>query len=1081
MTYLLSQYRPDSTTEREARLIFDVNGTTVTPAEGFWENTKETVGNVLNTRFLKATVNIAGDAMSGMRTVIYDAWTKDARTEELKDGQLSTVAEFARFAPPTLQRIITERYAAGERPSLEKLAEILDLGNWIRFFDEHKSSFQPTESHPKIPPTILNGPEGIFQSLPEHPLLDKVTGLPVLGPPDGSTQQWVREKTLFYEEFVAALIPLGVRNDPKFVNYFGTDLTARGERGRLMLAHDNADRKMTRALNMILGIEQPYADPVARENDPAFQIAKASLMHQYWRDGKRYIDLSDGTKARLPLTLTNREITADGKQIYRGEGLKPQFLFDVERVIGNDMFMGDPAAIANRLPPSVIKGALNPVMGVLEPEDIPVLRATIANRKVDDNLHELGSITKVRTKTKVIQKEQQRDAETIGEIYNSMSGFEKIALVSIAGYALANSNAARMGVGALGTLYFAQKFIMKQEDPLNDSWAPIVRGVVEPIQKMARGPMKKYLGIEFDKEKYTDDEMVRRTSLMESFLTERSRMDLNSSVAGLTILADMKLSELQSFFTTTHNGMTSAIAFWDPAFRAKMQKSLEDHGLDPRAAENFFSEGPFSFREEPYYIARRKHARDGSPTAQIRNPALLEFREEPPNHMITQNVMEAGDGLGTIFYMVAAKLPENKEAMRCIEYFRSTMGLGSYQDLPSGPNHRAEIFDDSGNRVVMYVDPQVLYAQLIRAGTVEASTMDISLMDFVASEMYASTSPVMLARREAGVTPVAAVAAEKPRVRGTDDEPPDTDGTTGDFSDPTGTDADTKSTAGSGDSTKSADGVDHDTVATSGAADETKSVSGSADSAKSSKGADDNSMASAGADADPSASSGTGDTPSRTPGDSSDTAKTSGTGDKPGTNPGSGGDTTSRTPGDSADPAKTSGTGDKPGTNPGSADTASDATGTADDKASSSGAGHDKGKEKGSSDDTSSSGGAADTPGAVKGDTDSAGKNKGTESGSTSPGGGTDNSGSKNGGNGDTEKKTGTGDASKTPGGSTDTLGSQKGGADSAQEKTGTDVDSKVQGGGVDTPGSTNGGDGSTSSPSGGTDDSEPEEDTSKK
>ena len=681
MNRILRQFRPESSLHQEQRLCALDN-----PLRGAGEWLGEKYNQLsANTKacfdYLRTkSANIAND--------VFNVWRLDPRPEEQKNGQLMTIAEFARTAPPSLQSYIEQGFRDGERPTLAEVTSIYSQQAWIELFNNPNNFF--VLSLPQTDrPTLRQGPKGILQAMDEE------------------------HRKLFYYEYVEGIIPLAVRDNPRYREIFGGSGDKLARAGE-MVKHLS---EINGAMGMMLGINAP-PDEATRDDDAAFNIAREGLMNYYWRDGKRYIPSADGvSELRLPLALGPVADTDEyGQRIDRGEGLKPQFMQDVARVVGNDIFMGRAEDIRDRIGPSFLKGALDPAFGVMEPDDLPELRSFIGNRSADKTANDLQTRVDTRRNMDVIRREQRRNAETLGQTFSNMSGMEKIALVSLAAYMISTSKGVRNAIGALGVLYFGQKFLLKQKDPINEVWSPLIQGLAKKSADFVRPGFQKF-GIEFDHEQYSDQEIQRRINLMSRFLSENSRMEFNTSVQGFTILADMKLSELSQFFTISSTGTLASVRFWDPAFKKMIRERCAKHGLDPATAEKFFG---------------------GLDPEEITDPMM---RKEFEDQRLNRHMREAGDGLGTVFYMCAVREPENKVPMRIIEYFRSTMGFGSYQDLPIG-QHYAEYIDERGAKRRELVYPRQLYVELVRRGQELANGKDISLLNFVQQELGADTNPV---------------------------------------------------------------------------------------------------------------------------------------------------------------------------------------------------------------------------------------------------------------------------------------------------------------------------------------------------
>lgn len=729
MMFFTRQFRPDHLSMKERRLCYDFKSS----IGDSYDSISRTLGEGMYkvSEGANACFNVIKGCSKTLANDIFNVWRLDPRAEDLKNGQLMTIAEFANTAPPLLQALVEQLFRDKERPTLSEITLIFSQQQWLSLFSDPNNFYE--RSLPRTPKaTLRDGVKGVFASMDDE------------------------HRKLFYFQYVEGIIPLAVRDDPRYSEIFGE--------GDKLLRADEMVKHLTEingSMGMMLGLQSP-PDPALRATDTSFNIAKEGLMHHYWRDGKRDVESEDGSgrMIHLPFSLdTTMDRDEDGKLVKRGEGLKPQFTQDVERVVGHNLFMGGPDDIRRRLGPSFLKGALDLSFGVMEPDDLPPLQAYIGNKTADKTTNKLQTSVNVRARTNVIRREQMRNAETLGDTFSNMSGMEKIALVSIAAYLLSTSKTARGAVGALGVLYFGQKFLLKQNDPINEVWMPMIQGLVKKSTDFVRPGFQRF-GIEFDHEQYSDAEMQSRIGLMSRFLSDNARADLNTSVEGFTILADMKLSELAQYFTMSSDGSLAAVRYWDPNFKRLIKEKVAKHGLDPATAERFFG---------------------GADPEIISDPVIrAQFEEQ----MLNRHLREAGSGLASVFYMCAVREPRNKVPLRIIEYFRGTMGYGSYEDLPVGA-HYAEYIDEGGYKVRELVYPRDLYVQLVREGQELASGKQTSLLQFVSSELGADTSPVMLAKAAPkSPTPsrrTVPVSLKKRGPMGPTDDLPDAPGATDDL------------------------------------------------------------------------------------------------------------------------------------------------------------------------------------------------------------------------------------------------------------------------------------------------------------
>jgi hypothetical protein len=116
---------------------------------------------------------------------------------------------------------------------------------------------------------------------------------------------------------------------------------------------------------------------------------------------------------------------------------------------------------------------------------------------------------------------------------------------------------------------------------------------------------------------------------------------------------------------------------------------------------------------------------------------------------VNKHCLEAGDALGTVFYMIAAKQPQHKNSMKIIESFRGTYGVGSYKDLPLG-QHLVDV-DHSGNSI--RVNPREIYVNMVKEGRLLAGNMDMTLMEYMKQEVGSNAAPVQYANAPTNKSP----------------------------------------------------------------------------------------------------------------------------------------------------------------------------------------------------------------------------------------------------------------------------------------------------------------------------------------
>ena len=195
--------------------------------------------------------------------------------------------------------------------------------------------------------------------------------------------------------------------------------------------------------------------------------------------------------------------------------------------------------------PDTFRAALR--LGVIQQSDLKALQTdglerlaamnTDVHSKVSQNLDALTQSSKA---------ERQRDAVGIRDLFNDMGGIEKLALLGVAGYGLTT----QIGRGLLGTmtfLYFGQKFLLKDADPL-ETWSGLLTKGLNFSNKL--GPDA--LGGVADPQK--------KVALMLNFLKEydpAGYKTLEMQATGFGLMADTKMSDISRNFIFHGDGTLS--------------------------------------------------------------------------------------------------------------------------------------------------------------------------------------------------------------------------------------------------------------------------------------------------------------------------------------------------------------------------------------------------------------------------------------------------------------------------------------------------------------------------------------------
>ncbi len=405
------------------------------------------------------------------------------------------------------------------------------------------------------------------------------------------------------------------------------------------------------ALQYMLGEKNP--DPTNTPPEPAFLLAKAALRAQY---GNR--DLRSARKM-------NAGFYEDLADHTKGFAMMPSI-----------------QSLRSTLEPSLLNGVLNPLMGIVDPTVHKEVEYTLSQKKMDRELALLSDRQELGKLTKVDKLSRERDSETLGETFSNLGGAEKIALLAIGGFLL--HKMPKM-FATLGVMYFGQKFLLKQEDPLNEIWAPLARGVVQKATDVVQGPTERLLGIKFADKKLTPEETAARMDLMEQFLTEEARNRCHCTTIAFSLLSEMKLGDLARYTTILSDGRV--VLHYTKEFKEQARPMLERMGYDPRAIDQFFTQSQTTIPE-----AQAKKLGFAGP--------------------VTENMLSAGEGLGFIYYSLAFDHdPKYREMVPFIEAERRRNDC-TYNNLPDTPVQ----YDVNGDGVLEWTNAHAMFVEMMLEG-----------------------------------------------------------------------------------------------------------------------------------------------------------------------------------------------------------------------------------------------------------------------------------------------------------------------------------------------------------------------------
>lgn len=632
---------------------------------------------------------------------INDAWNSDQNAEEIKNRSFAPIASFAETAPTGIKDLIEEKFIEIKgKLTKDQIEKIFSHKQWLdafrgsNLYSEAEKPFNPSE-----------GVLGLLQSVSIK-----------------------RRQELFYQ-YVTLLVPGEVMD--KHTDVFGEALPeksgAPGEMERAIgekkqtIAVKNKDR-IADVLGGILGVDTIPKEKNGKEN-PAFIIARDSLLIRFFQDGRK---VDPETGEAYPIA-PEQQFDAKGNLI-NANGGKPRLMQEVEQAMLRTPRARSMDEFINAIPDSPLKGAFK--LGALDRNDYPKLEDLFARRGADVSMAKLKAQQMFEQYGGVQRREIQKQAETVVDIFQQQSGFMKLAIILGGITLLSQSKFARRAGGTLAVLYLTQKFLLKQENP-EEIWSGIAQGIAGKSMKVMK-PVGDYLGVKIDP-RMTPKELHSRTDIMQQFLRQNTRENLDTSIAGFSLLGDMSLQELRGYLRVGDGslGQRAVLNTGDDNFRRSASQRMRELDIKSQAVQSFFNDG------EPIELSPSLQGQIGKKT-------------------INKRALDVGDALATVYYLVAAERPEFRQDVELIERARGDYGVGGYSYLAEAGDDKdltrrstrvsdlPDSYKNPSNGATF--NPRERYQQLILEGMNLAPAM--TLAEFVAKSMRLEEDRKVFAERE---------------------------------------------------------------------------------------------------------------------------------------------------------------------------------------------------------------------------------------------------------------------------------------------------------------------------------------------
>lgn len=660
--------RRPNLTDSERRLIAFADASSPIPRESSSPSIIET-GAYGIAAWSKELFNILGDAGKDIINGLHDGWTADTRSEAIKNKEMAGISESLKLMPSPMRVALEREFAKGERLALKDLGPLFQLDTWSVAF-ETPDVFDVTKT-PVVPMASLSGgPIAIIRSL------------------DGPAR-----REMFYEFFVRLAPPeVGEIRDyqdeetQQAMSAYHTIVEGdtKEKQAEFLFADKSRVSQAQSVMGGILGRENRM--PTAASNPKAYLVARASLRQHYWIDGVRTFD-----GERLPVQRAPLERTVPGGREVFAVGAKPRLFDDVAQAIGSGVRGSTTEKLRRALPPSLLKGAL--AMDVISQPDLTEIEIALGNREAELSRAQVDARTQYSELSGIVKAEKAREGQDFATTFSNLSGFEKMALVA-AGVYLASQMPGLTAAGAV--LYFGSKFLLKKDDPINGTLAP----AAQRIAGMFNSSVKYVTGgnVDIDGDKFTSVEAAQRVEVMQRFLSEKTKSDLDSSVTGFSLLGDMNLIQLRGALVLgSDDGSSPLRAGLDTRSTSFsfLKSRLREKGLRSTAIHRFFVDGPTDSVADDPALARGLGA-----------------------ERVNANLLDAGNGLMVVYYMVAARKTKNRDMVQRLEKLRADAD-GRYESLPLG------YVDVEG----VLINPRQEFMKLVREGMRDAPNQ--SLDEFV--------------------------------------------------------------------------------------------------------------------------------------------------------------------------------------------------------------------------------------------------------------------------------------------------------------------------------------------------------------
>lgn len=678
MRPILTFHRPDVSDAEHRLLSVEMQG------PGYLESIAS--GTADWAKWLK---DVVGDTGNGIVKGLIDGWNYDNRVNDQKMKEMASISDSLTLMPKSMLYLLDAEFAKGEQLTLLELAPLFQLDRWSIAF-ETPNVFDVTLEPVKPLTSLRDGPIGILRSLDvAHRRELFIDFFDVLVPPDVGTLRATddresRDAAFAYHTMVSNVIETDFAegNDVEVNKRHMAEAMSKENRMKFLFGDPHRLSQAQTVISGVLGRDNRL--PNSQNNPQAYLVARSALRQHYWIDGLRSLNGTSVPMQKLP--SINDVVTGVSRP--RTVGVRQRLFDDVAGAIRAGTRGSNTNQLQRSLRPSLLKGAL--ATNVIVQEDLAQIETALGNRDAEVTRTYQDSKNQYLELSGVVKAERSREAKTFMQSFSSLSGFEKLALIAAGAFAVT-----KMPGLALGTAvwYFGSKLLNGQKSPIDQTLMPALKGVTG----FFNSSIKSITGGTLDPgdQELTVDDATKRVDTMKKFLTQNAQRDVDSAVVGFSTIGDMRLRDLgNAMVLGNDSGIFPPAATLDvnsPSF-SFLRTELRKKGVRTSALQRFFVDGPEA------------------------QPALAAGL---PGGKTSANLLDAGNSLMVVFYLVAAQDPEHRDMVKRIERFRSSTD-GRYESLPPG-----EPIAYDG----VIINPRQEFMRLVRKGMEKAP--DQSLYQFV--------------------------------------------------------------------------------------------------------------------------------------------------------------------------------------------------------------------------------------------------------------------------------------------------------------------------------------------------------------